>query len=186
MDNSVEGKLLVAMPGIGDPRFERAVILMCMHTQEAAMGLVLNKVREDIRLGDVLDHLGVQALTGAADRLVLDGGPVKPDRGFVLHSKDFASAEGSQDVTPEVRLSATRDALEALASDRPPTAFALALGYSGWGAGQLERELAANAWLVAEPTEAIVFGPDHEEKWTAAIRSLGVDPAFLSSEMGRA
>lgn len=186
MENSVAGKLLVAMPGIGDPRFERAVILLCMHTDDAAMGLIVNKPRDDIRVSDVLEHLGVPARAPLQAQAVLAGGPVKPDRGFVLHSTDFESAEGSQDVAPGVRLSATRDALEAFASPTPPADFALALGYSGWGAGQLERELAANAWLVADPAQAIIFGLDHGGKWEAAIRSLGVDPAMLSTDMGRA
>lgn len=186
MQSCVAGKLLIAMPSIGDSRFQRAVILVCLHSEEAAMGIVLNKVREDISIGDVLEHLGVEAEGAPLSRPVLDGGPVKPDRGFVLHSPDFESADGSKEVAPGVCLSASRDALEAFASPTPPADFALALGYSGWGAGQLEKELGANAWLVAEPARGIIFGERHEGKWEAAIRSLGVDPAMLSSEMGRA
>ena len=186
MEGSLIGKLLIAMPGIGDPRFERSVILMCMHTQEAAMGLVVNKVKEDLTLGDVLEHLGVQAPDPIATRAVLEGGPVKPDRGYVLHTADFDAGDATQYVTPDLSLTATRDVLEALGDNRPPDSYVLALGYAGWGAGQLENELLGNVWLVADAQNAIVFGEAHGDKWTRAIRSLGIDPSMLTGESGRA
>lgn len=187
MDGSLTGKLLIAMPGIGDPRFERSVIVMCMHTPEAAMGLVVNKVKEEITLGDVLEHLGVEAPGPIAGRAVLEGGPVKPDRGYVLHSPDFDAGEATQIVSPELSLTATRDVLEALA-DRgaPPTSYVLALGYAGWSAGQLESELHNNVWLVGEMENGIVFDEAHDLKWTRAIRGLGIDPSMLTGESGRA
>ena len=187
MDGSLTGRVLIAMPGIGDPRFDRAVIVMCMHTPEAAMGLVVNKIKEEITLGDVLEHLGVQAPEPIAQRPVLEGGPVKPDRGYVLHSPDFDAGDATQIVTPELSLTATRDVLEALANNgAPPARYVLALGYAGWSAGQLESELHNNVWLVGDLERTTVFDDAHDKKWTRAIRSIGIDPSMLTGESGRA
>ncbi|MEJ0060606.1 MAG: YqgE/AlgH family protein [Terricaulis sp.] len=186
MTDTLAGKLLVAMPGIGDPRFEGSVIVMCTHTAEHAMGLVINKPKDEMTLGDVLDHLGISAGAEVAPRIVLDGGPVRPDRGYVLHSEDFEAAEGTQDVCPGIRLTATRDVLEAVAGADAPQRFILALGCSGWGAGQLENELKQNAWLVVDASDAIVFEGAHEDRWARAIRTLGFDPSQLTGEAGRA
>ncbi len=186
MEGSLAGKLLVAMPGIGDPRFDQAVILMCVHTADAAMGLIVNKTRSEITLGDVLGHLGIEAPQGLATRTVLAGGPVKQDRGYVLHSEDFSTEDATQAVAPGVNLTATRDVLMAMATDHPPASFVLALGHSNWGAGQLESELAQNVWLVAEPDDAIIFGDTQGAKWGSAIRQLGLEPAQLIGDSGRA
>lgn len=187
MDGSLTGKILIAMPGIGDPRFERSVIVMCMHTPEAAMGLVVNKIKEEITLGDVLEHLGVEAPAPIAQRAVLEGGPVKPDRGYVLHTPDFDAGEATQIVAPDLSLTATRDVLEALAeTGQPPARYVLALGYAGWSAGQLESELHNNVWLVGDLERGIIFDDAHEKKWTRAIRSIGIDPSMLTGESGRA
>lgn len=187
MQDSLAGKLLVAMPRIGDPRFNRTVIMMCAHTEEHAMGLVINKPKEELTLGDVLDHLGIIVAPEMAPRIVLDGGPVRPDRGYVLHSEDY-EGDGAQEVAPGIRLTATRDVLEAVAGQRNPAPerFVLALGCSGWGAGQLEDELKANAWLVVDASDAIVFDAEHEDKWERAIRTLGFDPSQLAGDAGRA
>lgn len=175
------------MPGIGDQRFKHAVILLCMHTPEAAMGLVINKLKTDIVLGDVLEHLGVEAPEPIQNRSVLDGGPVKPDRGYVLHSQDFDAGEATQLVTDRLRLTATREVLEALGDEgAAPERFVLALGYAGWGPGQLEGELQANAWLISDPDDDIIFGDAHDKKWVRAIRTLGIDPTMLSGHAGRA
>lgn len=187
MTDSVAGKLLVAMPGIGDPRFEHAVILMCAHTAEHAMGLIVNKPRLALTLGEVLDRLGISPRREFASRIVLDGGPVNPDRGYVLHSQDYSGGpEASHDVAPGIRLTLTRDVLESLAGADAPAQFALALGSSGWGAGQLEDELRRNAWLVVEPDDEIVFGQAHEAKWAGALKQLGLDPAQLMGNAGHA
>jgi putative transcriptional regulator len=185
---SLAGKFLVAMPGIGDPRFDKAVIFMCAHTDEAAMGLIVNKPRDALKLGDVLGHLGISASERLAPRIVLDGGPVRPDRGYVLHSEDFVSVQATQSVAPGICLTATREILEAMAQSVAPRRFVLALGCSGWGAGQLESELARNAWLVVDcaAEDAIVYDDSHEDKWRDAIRRLGFDPSQLAGEMGRA
>ncbi|MDX2236079.1 MAG: YqgE/AlgH family protein [Hyphomonadaceae bacterium] len=187
MHASLSGKLLVAMPGIGDPRFERSVIMMCVHTPEQAMGLIVNKPKEDLTLGEVLEHLGLDVDAAVAAHGVLDGGPVQPERGYVLHSEDFEAPDATRPVCAGVRLTATREVLAAIASGTgEPKDAVLALGCSGWGAGQLEHELAQNAWLVAEPDAAIVFGDGHDGKWLRAIQSIGIDPASLSGQAGRA
>ncbi|MBC7768070.1 MAG: YqgE/AlgH family protein [Phycisphaerales bacterium] len=187
MANSLAGKLLVAMPAIGDARFAHTVILMCSHDQEHAMGVVLNRPKEELTLSDVLKHLGLKSDIQIALRTVLDGGPVSPDRGYVLHSDDFAAGEATMDVAPGIRLTATRDVLEAMSGTRAPRDFVLALGCAGWGAGQLENELRHNAWLVVDPDNAIIFDEEHDGKWTRAIRALGFDLAqLISGEGGRA
>ncbi|GAN00136.1 hypothetical protein U91I_03801 [alpha proteobacterium U9-1i] len=186
MTDTLAGKLLVAMPGIGDPRFDHSVILMCQHDGEHAMGLVINKPKEQLTLSDVLDHLGISATGASAQRAVMDGGPVRPDRGYVLHTPDFTTKGATQPVAPGINLTATRDVLEAVAGEHAPERFVLALGHSGWGAGQLEDELKKNAWLVVEASDAIVFGEGHDDKWQRAIKSLGIDPGQLMGDMGRA
>lgn len=187
MSDTLQGKLLVAMPGIGDPRFEGSVIMMCQHDSEHAMGVIINKPRDEMTLSDVLDHLGLAAEDQEiAGRLVLDGGPVRQDRGFVLHSEDFAAGDATQAVAPGIRLTATRDILVAVAGEQAPERFVLALGCAGWGAGQLENELKQNAWLIVDADNAIVFGERHEQKWAAAIKTLGFDPSQITAETGRA
>lgn len=186
MTDTLAGKLLVAMPGIGDPRFERTVIMMCEHDAEHAVGVVINKPRQELKLGDVFDHLGLDAGGDIAGRAVLDGGPVRPDRGYVLHSEDFAAGEATTEVGPGVRLTLTRDVLVAVAGEDAPASFVLALGCAGWDAGQLEQELRHNAWLVVDFDNAIVFDEGHEDKWARAIRTLGFDPAQLAGTAGSA
>jgi len=187
MQDSLAGKLLVAMPGIGDPRFHRTVILMCAHDADHAMGVVVNRPSRALTMSDVLDHLGIEIEADLAARLVMDGGPVRPERGFVLHSADFAAPEGTHDVAPGIRLTATRDVLEAMARESAPERFVLALGCANWGAGQLENELRHNAWLVADPDDAIVFDDAHQDKWARAINLLGLDPSqLMSGEAGNA
>jgi putative transcriptional regulator len=184
--HSLTGKFLIAMPGIGDPRFEKSVVLLCMHTRSAAMGVVLNKPRKAVTIGDVLGQLGVEIKRRVPSRPVLEGGPVKPDRGFVLHSEDFAAGPSTQDVAPGVRLTATREVLDALGGAEAPREYVLALGYAGWGPGQLETELAHNVWLVGEAQKGIVYGARHATKWADAIRDIGLDPIQFSGETGRA
>ena len=186
MNDTLAGKLLVAMPGIGDPRFDKSVIMMCAHDAEHAMGVVINKPKEELKLSEVLGHLGLEAGDEISARAVLDGGPVRPDRGYVLHSEDFAAGEATRAIGPGVRLTATRDVLEAVASEHKPSDFVLALGCAGWSAGQLEQELKHNAWLVVDFNNAIVFDEGHDDKWERAIKSLGFDPSQLSDAAGNA
>lgn len=187
MANSLAGKLLVAMPAIGDPRFAHTVILMCSHDEDHAMGVVINRPKDELTLSEVMEHLGIEAGDEIALRAVLDGGPVAQDRGYVLHSDDFSAGEATQDIAPGIRLTSTRDVLEAMSGEDAPHDFVLALGCAGWGAGQLESELMHNAWLVVDPDKAIVFGDEHEEKWMRAIRTIGIDLSqLISGEGGRA
>jgi len=185
-DRYLGGKLLIASPSIGDPRFDRTVILMCDHSEDHAMGIVLNKPVEGLRLPSLLEQLGIEGQASAPDRAVLVGGPVERDRGFVLHSTDFASDDSTLPISDTIGLTATKDALEAIASPKPPRRSLLALGYSGWGAGQLEEELAHNAWFVADLDEDLIFAESAETKWERALDLLGVDLERLSSLSGNA
>ncbi|MBY0447187.1 MAG: YqgE/AlgH family protein [Hyphomonadaceae bacterium] len=186
MQGSLAGKLLIAMPGIGDPRFERAVVLVCLHTEHQAMGLIVNKPRPEVTLHQVLEHLGIDPAGQVGDRRVLDGGPVRPEQGYVLHSDDFDFPDATQVIAPGIRMSMTRDVLESLADQAAPKDFVLALGYAGWGEGQLEKELLGNAWLVSDCERAIVFDDACEEKWRRAVERLGIKPFQLSGAAGRA
>lgn len=185
--NSLTGRLLVAMPGIGDPRFEHAVILVCAHGPDHAMGLRLDHPAPGVDLGDVLSKLETPAPDSAGDRPVLVGGPVDRERGFVLHTDDWMSAEGSVPFGPGLAMTGTREALAAMVDPLAgPRRSTLMLGYAGWGEGQLEEELAENVWLTAEADLDLIFDGDHETKWSRALRSLGVDAALLSGQSGRA
>jgi putative transcriptional regulator len=184
--NGLGGKMLIASPAIGDSRFARTVVFMCAHTPEHAMGIIVNKAMGALRLPDLLDQLGISSTIHAPDRPVLNGGPVDRDRGFVLHTDDFYSEDATLDVAEGVGMTATKDVLEAIASPDAPRQAVLALGYSGWGAGQLENEILANAWLVCEPTDELLFGLDLDGKWARALRSIGVAPDKLSSLHGEA
>jgi len=180
------GQMLIAMPGIGDPRFERAVILVCAHDAEHAMGLAVNRPVDGLTVPDLLDRLQVKSTIRLPDDLVLIGGPVETERGFVLHTDDYG-VEHSLQVGGGVALTATREALEAMVDPSGhPRRSLLALGYAGWGAGQLEDEIKANVWLTCDADEGLIFGDDYPKKWSRALAKLGVDPQFLGSAAGRA
>ena len=180
------GQLLIAMPGISDPRFERALILVCAHDDRHAMGLAVNRPVEGLTVPDLLARLDIASEIKAPPDLVLMGGPVERERGFVLHTDDY-QAEHSLEVAEGLALTPTRDALEAMAqASGHPRRSLLALGYAGWGAGQLENELKENVWLTCDPDESLIFGGDHEQKWARALAKLGVDPERLSFVAGRA
>jgi putative transcriptional regulator len=185
-ETDLTGKLLIALPGIGDKRFERSVILLCAHTPEFAMGIVLNKPMDGIDLHDMLDQLGVEMETSMRGVPVLDGGPVATDRGFVLHTDDVICDGTTMEVDGDICMTATRDILGIIASVVPPRQSVFALGYAGWGAGQLEAELAENAWLVCEPDSDLVFGDAFDHKWRHAMTRLGVDLSRLQAGAGNA
>lgn len=178
--------MLIAMPGIGDPRFERALLLVCAHDESHAMGLAVNRPVDGLTAPDLLRRLDVEQASGAPDELVLMGGPVERERGFVLHTNDFLSKDdNSLPIGERLALTATRDALSAMARREPRRAL-LALGYAGWGAGQLEQEIRNNVWLTCEADEHLIFDGDHDAKWTRALAKLGVDASLLTAEAGRA
>lgn len=180
------GKLLIAMPGMGDIRFERAVVLICDHNDDGAMGLIVNKPAPEVRLAHLLDQLSIEGAAEAADMPVYFGGPVEGGRGFVLHSCDYRSRLQSLEVAEGFCMTATLDILEDIAAGKGPDRTLMMLGYSGWGPGQLESEIAMNGWLTAEADPALVYDMDDEAKWGAALNSLGVDPLTLSTSAGRA
>lgn len=183
---NLAGKLLIAMPGMGDPRFEQAVIYICAHAQDGAMGLIVNKPSADLRFRDMLLQMEIVPDGMAREIRVHLGGPVELERGFVLHSSDYRSDRGTLEVDQGTSMTATTDVLRAIASGRGPKSSLFALGYSGWGPGQLEDEIADNGWLTCDARSDIVFGRANDLKWTAALKLLGVDPAGLSPEAGHA
>lgn len=180
------GKLLIAMPGMVDPRFQRSVILLCAHSDEGAMGLIVNKLAPEMSFPRLMKHLGIDPGDGGRDIRVHFGGPVERGRGFVLHTDDWIGAEASMEVQGGLRMTATLDILEALAGGAGPARALLALGYSGWGPGQLEAEIARNDWLVSDGGEDLVFSDADPGKWASALRGMGVEPVNLSATAGRA
>ncbi|KAA5805353.1 YqgE/AlgH family protein [Alkalicaulis satelles] len=180
------GRLLIASPLIGDPRFDRSVVFMCAHGEESAMGLIINRPMTGLGLRDLLEQLDVADAANAPDNPVHDGGPVDRDRGFVLHTLDVTCGPATLPVGPGMGLTATREILDALASGAPPQRALMLLGYAGWDAGQLEDEIAANAWLVCEADEHLVFDLDDDLKWAHALRTLGVTPEYLTGASGHA
>ena len=183
------GQILIAMPGMADPRFDRSVILICAHSGEGSMGLIINKPLEDLSFSGLLEHLSIPRAPEGRDIRVHLGGPVERGRGFVLHSPDWQPGRRDQAtlaVPGGFGMTATTDILEALARGGGPAKALLALGYSGWGPGQLEAEIGRNDWLTCDPAEGLVFGPDDRVKWSAALRGMGIDPLTLSASAGRA
>ena len=181
------GKLLIAMPGMGDPRFEHAVVFICSHGDDGAMGLIVNKPAADLTLMDLFRQLEISPdQPGRGRRPVYFGGPVETARGFVLHSSDYEANLHSMAVMDGFSMTATLDVLEDIAQGRGPQAAMMMLGYAGWGPGQLESEIAMNGWLTTEAEARLVFDLPDDAKWGAALKSLGVDPLTLSASAGRA
>lgn len=179
------GQLLIAMPAMRDPRFARTVIYVCAHNPDGAMGLVINRLVGSVTFPDLLQQLGVDA-DGVKDEIrVHFGGPVEPGRGFVLHSGDYQHDTTLQ-VATEVALTATVEILHDIAVGKGPQRSLLALGYAGWGAGQLDSEIQANGWLHVEADTGLVFGDDLTNKWERAIGKLGIDHTLLSGDAGHA
>ncbi|TJZ93337.1 YqgE/AlgH family protein [Paracoccus gahaiensis] len=185
---NLTGKILIAMPGMADPRFDRSVVLICAHSDEGAMGLVLNRPLPEVGFDELLDQLGIEAEGAGRAVEVRFGGPVEPGRGFVLHkvSEHGTDPEGRLRIGQALAMTTTRDILVDLAQGNGPEPAVLALGYAGWGPGQLETEMLANGWLTGEGAEDLIFDPVHEDKWQRALRAQGIDPSLLSAAAGRA
>ncbi|MBU1375109.1 MAG: YqgE/AlgH family protein [Alphaproteobacteria bacterium] len=182
----LSGQMLIAMPGIGDSRFERSLILICAHDNDHAMGIAVNRPVEGLTVSDLLERLEVRTTAEMEDELVLMGGPVEVERGFVVHTDDY-HAEHSLAVLGGLALTTTREVLEAMGrQETSPRRAILTLGYAGWGAGQLEREIRQNVWLTVAADEALVFDDGYATKWSRALGKLGIDPKFLSAEAGQA
>ncbi|MGJ8544239.1 MAG: YqgE/AlgH family protein [Sulfitobacter sp.] len=180
------GKILVAMPGMSDPRFARAVIFLCDHSPEGAMGLIVNKPAEGLRLGDVVENNEGSLNQTVAATPVYGGGPVETGRGFVLHSADYHSKLQTLSVSSDFSMTATADIFEDMATGNGPANFRLMLGYAGWGPGQLESELAHNGWLTVDADLDLVFHTADAKIWSAALDRIGIDPLGLSAKAGRA
>ena len=189
----LDGQMLVAMPGMADERFARSVIYLCAHSEEGAMGIVINRPASKVRFPDLLVQLDVIGeeeairLPGKAGAMqVLKGGPVETGRGFVLHSSDFFIDNSTLPIDGTVSLTATVDILRAIASGSGPDRAVLALGYAGWQAGQLEAEMQHNGWLNVPADTSLIFDPVLESKYERAVRPLGIDLARLSPHAGHA
>lgn len=182
---SLTGRLLVAMPGIDDPRFEHAVILVCTHDEDHAMGLRLDLPAPGIDLAEVLDKLNAPT-QGASGKPVLIGGPMDQERGFVLHTDDWVSDESSLHIDGGMAVTGTHEALSAMHEITGPARSLLVLGYAGWSEGQLEEELSENVWLTLDADHDLVFDDDYAGKWSRALALMGVDAAHLSSTGGNA
>jgi len=179
------GQLLIAMPQMPDPRFARSVIYLCAHSDDGAMGLVINRLFEELSFRELLDQVGLEGGSAANEVRVHSGGPVESGRGFVLHSADFVHDE-TMVVDEGIALTASVDILRAIAHGEGPRQSLLALGYAGWGPGQLETEIHGNGWLNAPSDDDLLFGDALETKWKRAIAKIGIDFSKLSGESGRA
>ncbi len=184
-DGYLTGQLLIAMPNMRDPRFARSVIYVCAHNADGAMGLVVNRLAGSVTFPDLLEQLSIEPGTACEEIRVHFGGPVESGRGFVLHSGDYRH-DSTLQVDEKMALTATVDILTDIAQGRGPRCSLLALGYAGWGPGQLDSEFQANGWLSVAADETLVFDDDLNSKWERAIGKLGIDVSLLSGEAGHA
>ena len=187
MSNSpyLTNQFLIAMPGLEDPNFFQSVTYICEHNEEGALGLVINRPLQ-MQLGEIFQHINLEHAEPEAKQMRVHlGGPVQQDRGFVLH-EPLGNWDATLKVTDRIGVTSSIDILEAIAVNRGPERSLIALGYAGWGAGQLEREMAENAWLSGPANPEILFSTPDEERWKAAAASLGIDLDLLSGEAGHA
>lgn len=189
----LDGKILVAMPGMQDERFARSVIYICAHSSDGAMGLVINRRAPNLGLAELLVQLkvaddanAIRLPENASHIHVVNGGPVEKGRGFVLHSTDFFIDSSSLPIDDGIAMTITIDILKAIATGEGPERAVVALGYAGWGPGQLEREMQENGWLHCPADFNLIFDADYDTKYERAMKSIGIDPRMLSSDMGRA
>ena len=179
------GQLLVAMPQLADPRFNHCVIYVCVHNEEGAMGLIINRLVHTLTFPDMLGQLGIEPRGHLPVIRVHSGGPVETGRGFVLHSNDYQD-EGTMQINDNIGLTATIDILKNIAQGEGPQRRLLALGYAGWSAGQLDLELQNNSWLTIPPDENLLFSENLEDKWRKCFKKIGIDPRLLSGQSGHA
>ena len=184
MADYLNNQLLIAMPSLRDPNFSRAVTYVCQHNESGALGITVNR-RSHLKVGEVLDQLGIDCDNSWSEQAVLIGGPVQPDRGFVLHHGND-SWNATFQVTEQIALTTSRDILQALAAGEGPDRALLALGYAGWAPGQLESEMLNNAWLNTPAESAILFDSPLDARWEQAAATIGVDIQSLSGAAGHA
>ena len=184
-DGYLIGQLLIAMPTMLDPRFQRTVLYLCAHSSEGAMGLVLNRSFGSVTFGELLGQLGISGGNIIADRQVHFGGPIESGRGFVLHSTDFTQPDTMM-LPGGIGLTSTLDILRAIADGGGPKSSLFALGYAGWGPGQLDAEIHSNGWLSTPAEPGLLFDDDLDTKWDRALAHMGINPLMLSEEAGHA
>ena len=182
----LDGQVLIAMPGMQDPRFQKTLVYLCAHSADGAMGLIVNKRAEGLNFKDLFGKLGIPVGELLGQTPVHFGGPVESGRGFVLHSSDYHTADATLKIDDETSMTATMDILNAMAQETGPERAIVALGYAGWAPGQLENELQQNGWLACPADSDLLFGTDEDSKWDRALAKLGVHPAMLSAMGGRA
>ena len=185
-DNFLEGKLLIAMPGMGDPHFEKSVVFMCAHSADGAMGIIINKPVTGLSFHDLMEKLELAVTPSTPNFPILYGGPVETGRGFVLHSGDYESSDATLPVSEDVSLTATLDILRAMADGRGPEHAIFALGYAGWSPGQIEDEIRRNGWIHCDSDPELLFDTGLDVKWAIALRKLGIDASGLSAHAGHA
>lgn len=186
MPSDLTGQLLIAMPGMGDPRFMHAVVYVCAHSDDGAMGLIINKPVAEVGMRELLSQLEIDTVPELPASPVHFGGPVEQGRGFVLHSAEYQSPVATLKVDDTVSMTATMDILEDIGAGKGPARRLMALGYAGWGPGQLEGELAQNGWLTCAAEPELIFDRPDAQKWEAALQSLGIDALALSATAGHA
>ena len=181
------GKLIIAMPTMSDPRFKRSVVCICAHNEDGAIGIIINKIIESLSFSKIIKQLKLNKNMTKNDykNHIYFGGPVETERGFILHSADYSS-ENSTSINSEISMTASTEILQALIDGNGPNKSIVALGYAGWGPGQLDTEIQSNAWLSVESDLELVFSAKTAEKWDMALEKIGVNPALLSTEAGRA
>jgi putative transcriptional regulator len=182
---SLKDHFLIAMPALTEGIFAHSVTYLCEHNEEGALGIVINQPL-GLRLSEVLQHLDIEDIDLDRDEPVLAGGPVQTDRGFVLHTPSGRGWDSTVQITEQISLTTSRDVLAAIAHHEGPAACLVALGYAGWGAGQLESELGANAWLTLPADSAIIFHTPIEQRLNAAAAKLGVDLVLMAPGAGHA
>lgn len=188
-DNSLVGKLLLAMPNMSDPRFYKAVIYVCAHDKDGAMGLVINHVLPDLEFGKIIQNLEIESTIKVPEHLlqmpVICGGPVEIARGFLIHSDDFKQ-QGTIDVKNDIRVTGTIDALEEISSGKAPKKMIFTLGYAGWSEGQIEKEIIDNAWMVLPAHSELIFETAPDLLWDTAVAETGIDPRLMVDQVGNA
>ena len=183
--SSLRNHFLIAMPALADPNFSHSVTYLCEHNEEGAMGIVINRYMP-ITLAEVLEQMAIEPSSRLDTSVPIhDGGPVQPEHGFVIHSP-IGAWESSLGITDDIALTTSRDILTAIGHNEGPAKYLIALGYAGWGPGQLEQEMAQNAWLSGPASPEILFDLPLEQRWSAAAAQLGIDLNLLSSEIGHA
>lgn len=186
IQSAYQGKLLLATPKMADFRFERSVILICSHSSNGAMGIIVNKPTLDWKFEDVLKQLKINTKLSRPSQDVFFGGPVEYGRGFIVHSDDYEVPEVTVHIKENYRLTANADILCDMANGKGPKSSLLALGYAGWAPGQLEDELLSDSWLMCDPDSNLIFSENSENKWSAALSKMGVSPSHLATFSGQA